>query len=111
MGPTGLYASEPSWQNAFENALTVQFNHRILAYLIFIYVLVMAWRGARTALPVLAAVIVQASLGIMTVVLGVPLSIALIHQGGALVLLALALWHLHHSLLRPVSLRPVHAIA
>ena len=43
-------------------------------------------------------------LGIMTVVHGVPLSVALMHQGGALIVLALALWHLHMRLLRPAGL-------
>jgi len=109
--PAGLYTSQPSWRNIFENALTVQFNHRLLAYAIVLYVLVMALRGPRSAWVVMAAVLAQATLGIMTVVLGVPLAVALVHQGGALVLLALALWHLHRLLLRPVSPGMVHAIA
>lgn len=109
--PDGLFASRPSWRNLFENALTVQFNHRILAYLILVYVIVLAFRNPRTGWIVAAAALAQAMLGIMTVVMGVPLDVALTHQGGALVLLALALWHLHRQLLRPHGPRPVHAMA
>jgi cytochrome c oxidase assembly protein subunit 15 len=29
--PDGLGALTPRWENLFENALTVQFNHRLLA--------------------------------------------------------------------------------
>ena len=32
--PPGLMVMEPGWRNLFENAMTVQFNHRILAYVI-----------------------------------------------------------------------------
>lgn len=94
-GPAGLFMTEPHWKNFFENALTVQFNHRLMAYGILAYVLWMARRVPRTWWFVAAAVLAQMLLGILTVVWNVPLAVALIHQGGALVLLALALWHLH----------------
>ena len=32
--PPGLMVMEPGWRNLFENAMTVQFNHRLLAYVI-----------------------------------------------------------------------------
>ena len=47
--PDGLGAMSPWWANLFENALTVQFNHRLLAYAIALAVLWHLWslRGAR----------------------------------------------------------------
>ena len=36
--PRGLFVAEPWWRNMFENAMTVQFNHRILAYVIAVLV-------------------------------------------------------------------------
>jgi cytochrome c oxidase assembly protein subunit 15 len=109
--PAGLFMTEPHWKNFFENALTVQFNHRLMAYGILAYVLWMARRVPRTGWFVAAAVLAQMLLGILTVVWNVPLAVALIHQGGALVLLALALWHLHRLLSQPVQLRFAQVMA
>jgi heme a synthase len=92
--PDGLAAIQPLWRNVFENALTVQFNHRLLAYGLLLYAVLQAlWLRTATALLLLAAVCLQALIGILTVVWQVPLSTALVHQGGALVVMALALWH------------------
>jgi cytochrome c oxidase assembly protein subunit 15 len=44
------------------------------------------------------AVFAQALLGILTLLLHVPLAAALIHQGGAMIVLALALWNIHARL-------------
>lgn len=109
--PAGLFMTEPHWRNLFENALTVQFNHRLIAYVILAYGLWLARRSPRTGWLVAAAVLLQMGLGILTVVMGVPLAVALAHQGGALVLLAVALWHLHRLLSQPVALREVQAMA
>lgn len=94
--PDGLWAMSPAWQNIFENALTVQFFHRLIAYVIAVCVLIYAWRQRNSpALVLLAIVLVQITFGILTLLHQVPLSLALIHQGGALILLATALWNLH----------------
>ena len=104
--PAGLLAMEPGWTNFFENALTVQFNHRIMAYAILVWAVWMVLRSNRlSAWLVVAGLMAQVTLGILTVVWGVPLPVALIHQGGALVVIALALWHLHVVLVRPISKR------
>jgi heme a synthase len=93
--PGGMNVLVPAWRNAFENALAVQFNHRLLAYVILALAFLQAWRlNSPSALSLAAAVVVQATLGILTVVLHVPLAIALLHQLGALVILAFALRHL-----------------
>ena len=93
--PNGLGVMQPLWRNLFENALTVQFDHRLLAYLVVLLVAVQAIVSRTpSAWIVFAAAFAQAALGIITVVTQVPLHAALTHQAGALVLLCLALWHL-----------------
>ncbi len=99
--PDGLLVMQPAWRNAFENAMTVQFDHRLLAYAIAVIVAAHAYvvrSGA--ALLLLAAVLLQIVLGIWTLLAQVPLGLGLIHQGGALILLAAALWNLHAMLSR-----------
>ncbi len=94
--PSGLGAAMPLWRNLFENALTVQFDHRMLAYLIGILALwQLAQRRTFSSLLVAGAVMLQVCLGIATLVWHVPLVLALIHQGGALLVLTAALWNLH----------------
>jgi cytochrome c oxidase assembly protein subunit 15 len=86
----------PAWRNIFENALTVQFFHRLIAYVIAICVFMFAWRRRSSpAIILLGVVVLQIVFGIMTLLHQVPLSLALIHQGAALILLAAALWNLH----------------
>lgn len=97
--PKGLFVAEPWWRNLFENALTVQFDHRMLAYLIAILVAVHAFMvRSASSLLLLAAVLLQISLGIWTLLWVVPLWLGLAHQGGALLVLAAALWNLHKLL-------------
>lgn len=98
--PDGLLIANPWWINFFENAMTVQFQHRILAYCVFILAIVTtvvlkdrAPTGLRHAL--LTAVLVQFGLGIATLLAHVPVSLGTLHQAGAVVVLgiAVALWH------------------
>jgi cytochrome c oxidase assembly protein subunit 15 len=94
--PSGLLTMVPGWRNVFENAMTVQFDHRVLAYLLFLVALMNAWRSLTMPSIVLAsAVFAQACLGIVTLLLHVPLGVALVHQAGALIVLAAAVWNLH----------------
>ncbi|MFO1130921.1 MAG: COX15/CtaA family protein [Hyphomicrobiales bacterium] len=98
--PKGLFAAEPWWRNMFENALTVQFNHRMLAYVIFLLVAAQAYVArSPSSLLLLAAVLGQVALGIWTLLWVVPLWLGLAHQGGALLVFAAAIWNLHRSLL------------
>jgi cytochrome c oxidase assembly protein subunit 15 len=101
--PPGLLAMEPVWRNAFENALTVQFNHRVLAYLVCILSIVHAWRTfSMSAMIVAYVVLIQIGLGVLTLLLQVPIAMGLVHQGGALIVLAVSVWHLHRmTLARP----------
>jgi cytochrome c oxidase assembly protein subunit 15 len=87
--PDGLGVIEPWWKNLFENAMTVQFTHRTIAYVIVLYVgALWVWRrGQGGWLPRIAIlVLLQVALGISTLVLSVPLSLALGHQALAFML-------------------------
>lgn len=99
--PEGIFDMSPWVVNFFENIATVQFDHRVLAITTFISVLVLWLRGRNTALSgrgaraihALAMVaLVQVALGISTLLLFVPVTLAVIHQAGAQVLFTLALW-------------------
>jgi heme a synthase len=99
--PPEILMLEPWWKNFFYNMATVQFDHRLLAWLLAFAAPVLAWIVLRTpALPprarvgahlVLAMLAVQITLGILTLVNVVPLPLAAAHQAGAVVLFALAL--------------------
>jgi cytochrome c oxidase assembly protein subunit 15 len=102
--PRGWDALSPWWLNPFENALTVQLNHRLLAYAIAAAVLWHLWslkraRAGRAALrsgtALAAAVLAQAALGVWTLLAHVPIPLALLHQSGAVALFGVALWHWH----------------
>ncbi len=101
--PNGLASLSPLWRNLFENIMTVQFNHRMIAYLITIVIIAhllhAIFAGYKAAMlrsaVVTLLVAAQIILGIMTLLLAVPLDLALAHQAGALILLTAALWHSH----------------
>ena len=96
--PDGLLAMQPSWLNVFENALTVQFDHRILAYVIFTMAIIQAWLNRGNAqLMLVAVIILQIMLGIITLVTHVPMLMALLHQACALLVLSAAIWNLKVS--------------
>jgi cytochrome c oxidase assembly protein subunit 15 len=84
-----------------DDATTAQFDHRMLGYAVFVFAVLQAlaaWRAAPPALArrtvVLAGVAtLQAGLGIAALVLAVPTALALAHQGTALILFGLAVWH------------------
>lgn len=110
--PQGLLAAEPWWRNMFENALTVQFNHRVLAYVLAVLAAGYAYVAqSRSSLVLLAAVGLQVVLGIWTLLWAVPLWLGLAHQGGALVVLAAAIWNMHEVLTckAGAALRPARA--
>lgn len=99
--PSGLMAHQVWWRNLFENMLTVQFNHRMVAYLIAGLV-VWHWVAARASLSPMArqsagwlvmAVAAQVALGIWALLMVVPISLGAAHQAGALVVFTVALVH------------------
>lgn len=97
--PSGLFTAQPWWRNMFENAMTVQFNHRVLAYVILAAALAYLFAvRTRGALILAVAILLQAALGIWTLLWAVPLWLGLAHQGGALLVLAAAVWNLDQNL-------------
>ena len=94
--PQGLAVPDLGWRNLFENPLTVQFIHRMVAYGIVAYTALLLWRQARGGglagvhgwLPrVTLLVALQVGLGIWTLLALVPLPLALGHQALAFMLL------------------------
>jgi heme a synthase len=93
-----LFSIEPGWRNLFENALTVQFEHRMLAYMLWASAMwhavtavrMVGSRAARGAIALAVGVTAQACLGIFTLVQQVPPLLALLHQAMAIVVLSLA---------------------
>jgi len=100
--PPGLMAQSPALANFYENLVTVQFDHRMVAYLVTLVIVVhavFAWRGARnlgtrtTATLLVIGVLAQVAAGIATLVSRVPIDLALLHQGLAVALLGLTVVH------------------
>ena len=98
--PGGLFAMNPAWRNLFENALTVQFIHRGLAYLIVAYIGYMIWRrysdggfgGVHGWLPRIGAIVLlQVGLGIATLLMSVPIGFAVGHQALAFMLAGMSI--------------------
>ncbi|MBL8576293.1 MAG: COX15/CtaA family protein [Mesorhizobium sp.] len=100
--PSDLFVMSPAWVNFFENVKTVQFTHRLGAYVVFVLALwhMIAVRRclpgtthARRALVLFHLVLLQAVIGIVTLLMHMPLHWALLHQGFALIVLGFAAAH------------------
>ena len=94
-----LFFEEPWWRNLFDNTLTVQFEHRMTAYALLTLALLHAIDTVRSragaaviagAWWLVAAITLQAVLGILTLLHQVPIDLALMHQAVAIVVLTLA---------------------
>lgn len=119
----------PTWRNAFENSTMVQFNHRMLAMsttgLILVTFLTTkriqknaliselmsshvavrerCQRMARAGHAWIGMAGVQVTLGISTLLMYVPVSLATLHQAGSLALLTISLWY-YHTLRQPAEI-------
>ena len=110
--PAGLFALHPLWRNFFENLATVQFDHRILAYVLAL-VIPLFWlraRGlplpprARLAIHLLLAMLaLQITLGIATLLFVVPIPLAAGHQAGAVMLFTIAVFINHELRSKPTA--------
>jgi cytochrome c oxidase assembly protein subunit 15 len=118
--PERLWFETPWWRNLFENALTVQFNHRVMAYLLLLVALWHMIDAARTpgrrdiltgAMAVFGAILSQALVGILTLLQQVPLSLALVHQGMAVVVLTVAVLHAERLMPRREKAAPSARLA
>jgi cytochrome c oxidase assembly protein subunit 15 len=99
--PEAYLEFEPAWINVFENVAAVQFDHRVLAVVTLIATLLfwlgvrrsgIAGRAAALANAMGLVALAQFGLGIATLLMFVPVSVATAHQAGALTLFTLALW-------------------
>ena len=96
-----LFFLDPWWLNVVDNHLTVQFNHRMTAYLLLAIALLHVLDGVRHAagaqragaIAVALLLVVQAALGVLTLLWHVPLALALAHQAVAIVTLVAATVH------------------
>jgi heme a synthase len=100
--PDGILRLQPWWLNLSENMATVQFNHRLTAYLLVALALWHAVRVVATsvdervrasAITLAVGVLAQMALGIWTVVAAVPIHLGVAHQGLAALVFAAAIWH------------------
>jgi cytochrome c oxidase assembly protein subunit 15 len=100
--PPGLGEASPWYLNLFENPLTVQFEHRMLGYAVVLAALgQLAWLALKgAAQPLLGSAftlalfaLLQAALGVWTLLLSVPIALGLAHQAGAIALFSVALYH------------------
>ncbi|KAG8435474.1 hypothetical protein GDO86_013417 [Hymenochirus boettgeri] len=99
--PDDLIAISPTFKNIFENATTVQFDHRILGTTTVAAITGLYYYSRKVPLPrraklalnsLIAVAYLQVTLGISTLLLYVPTSLAATHQSGSLALLSMAIW-------------------
>lgn len=95
-----LFFEQPWWKNFFDNTLTVQFTHRMIAYALFtvaiLHVLDVFRRNMSPAVKrgaawLAAALSAQVALGVLTLLHQVPIPLGLAHQAMAIVVLTLVL--------------------
>ncbi len=94
--PEAMFDLDPWIINFFENVAAVQFTHRVAAIVLVAAVLALWLRAPRAIGAWLAvAAVAQAGLGIATLLSGVEIWLAAIHQAGAMAVFTLALWTAH----------------
>ena len=92
--PPDPFQISPLWRNFFEDAGLVQFIHRMSGYLLFAFGIVVWLRGRRSPNgqtrfafnAILAVLVLQMILGIMTVLYSAQVHVAITHQIGAILL-------------------------
>jgi len=98
--PPEMFMLDPWYLNFFNNMATVQFDHRLGAWLLALLAPWFWLRARREALTpraklaidlLLSMLALQIALGIATLLLAVPIPLAAAHQGGAVLLLTAAL--------------------
>jgi cytochrome c oxidase assembly protein subunit 15 len=92
-----LTSLSPLWRNLTDNVALVQLDHRLVAYTLLALAIAQAVVAARyggkvalRAFILLGLVVVQAALGIVTLLLSVPLWAGLLHQAFAMLVLGKA---------------------
>ena len=96
--PSGYFVQSPMWRNIFENSAAIQFNHRLLAYIIVAAVIWVALSAKqvkalkRPLLTLTLLVVWQIILGIWTLLSIAPLNLSLLHQFSSILVFLAALW-------------------
>ena len=95
--PYGLFAVEPFYINFFDNVKTVQYTHRCLAVFLSLVIFTFWLKARRTPIYksanlLMLFLIVQFSLGVLTLIHVVPIGLASAHQMVALALFAVSLY-------------------
>lgn len=100
--PEGLTMMQPIWLNFFDNAITVQFDHRIGAYILAILSLFLlalsrlqSTSVKKAANAVIFVVFAQIAFGIIMLLQSVPVLLGTVHQGGGALLLAVTIILMH----------------
>jgi len=102
--PEGLFSMSPFYLNFLENPTTIQFDHRIIAYVLIFYIPFVWYKSSKFPLNqkshmafhlLLITFIIQIILGISTLLMEVPVSLGVLHQAGALLVLTAMLYCLH----------------
>lgn len=101
--PPEMWQIQPWWRNLFENDGTVQFMHRFWGYVI-VAIGIGVWlagrgsghrRTRRVTAWIIAFLLAQVALGILTVISSAPWHFAIVHQVAAVVLWVAVLLALH----------------
>lgn len=102
--PPGMFMLEPWYRNFFDNIATVQFDHRLIAWILAFSVPFFWYKSRQATLSgttrlacnlFLLMLAIQIALGISTLLMVVPIPLAASHQGGAVLLFAASLWVSH----------------
>uniref|UniRef100_UPI0035CC2CA6 COX15/CtaA family protein n=1 Tax=uncultured Sphingomonas sp. TaxID=158754 RepID=UPI0035CC2CA6 len=93
--PAATPLTDPLWRNVFDNPIVVQFAHRWWAFVVAAGLMMLAARARRAGAPraglaVIALVCAQIVLGIVTLLSGVEIVVAVGHQANAALLLIAA---------------------
>ncbi|QDX81221.1 heme A synthase [Denitratisoma sp. DHT3] len=111
--PPDMWLIDPWYLNFFNNIATVQFDHRLGAWLLAFLLPWFWWRLQQSAASsrakrvghlLLAVLAAQITLGITTLLLAVPVALGTAHQGGAMVVFGVLLW-LNHEIRTQESLQ------
>ena len=109
--PPEIMLIEPWYRNFFYNMATVQFDHRLIAWMLVLIVPAL-WIASRhgdlssrariAASVMVCALGMQFALGVATVLMRVPVVLGTMHQGGAVLFFAAVIWFAH-EVMRPVA--------
>ncbi|MBI4945722.1 MAG: COX15/CtaA family protein [Bacteroidetes bacterium] len=104
--PDDIVSLEPVWKNFLEGFSGVQFIHRYIAYVAVLIVGIIFYRARKMQITpeqrkiintLVIIVLAQFTLGVITLLYGVPIVIAVLHQTGAFFLFATSLLLIHRT--------------